>query len=74
MREGLPSELFIYFKQKTDFYQEIIPIVEKKESTGLKNAAVKEIQAAIEETRKRLLAENEWLNGVGVYLDYSGDS
>jgi hypothetical protein len=35
---------------------------------------VKKIQAVIEESRKKLLAENDWLNGDGVYLDYSGDS
>jgi hypothetical protein len=35
---------------------------------------VKAIKAKIEERRKSLLAANDWLNGEGVFLDFSGDS
>jgi hypothetical protein len=74
LREGLPGHLFIYFKQKSAYFQKVEPSVEKQQSTQKKNEEITLIQKKVEEARQALLKENTWLSQPGVFLECSGDS
>ena len=47
IRENLPGELFIYFKQKGDFFEEIKPSVENKQNVEEKNKEIEVIQKEV---------------------------
>ena len=51
IRDGLPSELPIYFKMRAKFYQRIKPEVEKKQSIDEKNKLIKELKEASEKQK-----------------------
>lgn len=74
MRKGIPSDLFIYFRQKAKYYERVNPEVEKRDNLEEKQKAVRAIKEAIAKKREELIAKHDWLKSEGLFLDYSGDS
>lgn len=73
LREGLTSDVWIFYKMKSSQYEKITPEVEKKQDINSRNELIRQIKAKCEERKKELLDKNKWLQGAYA-LELSGTS